>query len=81
MMKIRGMKSATFASTTIFACALFFGGCTVGPNYKSPNTDVPTSYRTLPPAEPVVTPALPPPPNRWATKNGGKFFRMSSCRN
>ncbi|HET6145298.1 MAG TPA: efflux transporter outer membrane subunit [Candidatus Acidoferrales bacterium] len=55
MMKIRGTKSATFA-TTIFSCALFLGGCTVGPNYKRPNTDVPTSYRTLPPAEPVVTP-------------------------
>jgi outer membrane protein, multidrug efflux system len=56
MMKIRGIKSATFV-TTIFSCALFLGGCTVGPNYKRPNTDVPTSYRTLPPAEPVVNPA------------------------
>lgn len=41
----------------MMACALFLGGCTVGPNYKRPNTDVPASYRTLPPAEPVVTPA------------------------
>jgi len=56
MMKIRGMKSATFVTTSL-VCALFLGGCTVGPNYKRPNTDVPTSYRTLLPAEPVVTPA------------------------
>src|ERR1700747_1869798 len=33
----------------ISACAfgVFLGGCTVGPNYKRPNTDIPTSYRTL----------------------------------
>jgi outer membrane protein, multidrug efflux system len=33
----------------IAACAfgVFLSGCTVGPNYKRPNTDIPTSYRTL----------------------------------
>jgi multidrug efflux system outer membrane protein len=46
---------AAFA-TSIFVCALFLGGCTVGPNYKRPNTDVPTGYRTLPPAEPASAP-------------------------
>jgi multidrug efflux system outer membrane protein len=37
----------------ITACALviFLTGCTVGPNYKRPNTDVPTSFRGLPPEE------------------------------
>ena len=37
----------------IAACALvvFLSGCTVGPNYKRPNTDVPTSFRGLPPEE------------------------------
>jgi outer membrane protein, multidrug efflux system len=56
MMKILGMMRAEFA-TSIFVCALFLGGCTVGPNYKRPNTDVPTGYRTLPPAEPASAPA------------------------
>ena len=32
-------------------------GCTVGPNYKRPNTDVPTSYRTLDPPMGASTPA------------------------
>ncbi len=43
-------------STSLIAtCALgvFLSGCTVGPNYKRPNTDVPNSYRTL---EPPVAP-------------------------
>src|ERR1700691_3379434 len=29
------------------ACGVFQAGCTVGPNYKRPNTDVPTAYRGL----------------------------------
>ncbi|HEX4642633.1 MAG TPA: efflux transporter outer membrane subunit [Candidatus Acidoferrales bacterium] len=35
----------------LLACALsaVLAGCAVGPNYKRPNTDVPTSYRTLEP--------------------------------
>jgi multidrug efflux system outer membrane protein len=39
-------RNAVFVSL-IAACALavFLTGCTVGPNYKRPNTDVPTSYR------------------------------------
>jgi multidrug efflux system outer membrane protein len=52
MMKILGLRSATFG-TSLLVCALFLGGCTVGPNYKRPNTDVPTTYRVLPPAEPA----------------------------
>ncbi|HTC63661.1 MAG TPA: efflux transporter outer membrane subunit [Candidatus Saccharimonadales bacterium] len=55
MMKILGIMRAEFA-ISILVCALFLGGCTVGPNYKRPNTDVPTGYRTLPPAEPTVSP-------------------------
>ena len=50
-----GWTSAKFLNGMVL-CALFLGGCTVGPNYKRPNTDVPTGYRTLPPAQPVVTP-------------------------
>jgi multidrug efflux system outer membrane protein len=56
MKKIFGLKSAAFG-TSILVCALFLGGCMVGPNYKRPNTDVPTTYRVLPPTEPTVAPA------------------------
>jgi multidrug efflux system outer membrane protein len=31
----------------VCALAVFLTGCTVGPNYKRPNTDVPTAYRGL----------------------------------
>jgi len=43
---------AAFVSL-IGVCALgvFLAGCTVGPNYKRPNTDAPTSYRGLPAVE------------------------------
>jgi multidrug efflux system outer membrane protein len=34
-----------FSLTTLFALGLFLAGCTVGPNYKRPNTDVPSAYR------------------------------------
>jgi multidrug efflux system outer membrane protein len=33
--------------STFCAAWIFLAGCTVGPNYKRPNTDVPTSYRGL----------------------------------
>src|SRR4029077_15614280 len=32
---------------TLCALGLAFAGCTVGPNYKRPNTDPPTAFRTL----------------------------------
>ena len=40
-------------SFAVAVCALvvFLAGCTVGPNYKRPNTDVPTAYRGLTPEE------------------------------
>src|ERR1017187_10394575 len=33
------------------ALGLFLAGCTVGPNYKRPNTDAPAAYRGLTPEE------------------------------
>src|ERR1700689_4313639 len=44
-----------FVSSSLIAAGLFLSGCTVGPNYKRPNTDVPTAYRGPAPAE-VVAP-------------------------
>jgi len=32
---------------------VFTWGCTVGPNYRRPNIDVPTGYRGAPPQEPA----------------------------
>jgi multidrug efflux system outer membrane protein len=43
------------ALSTACALAALLGGCTVGPNYKRPNTDVPSSYRELAPAEAAGT--------------------------
>src|SRR6476646_8523041 len=43
------------ALSTVCALAALLSGCTVGPNYKRPNTDVPTSYRELAPAEAAST--------------------------
>jgi multidrug efflux system outer membrane protein len=40
-----------FFSATLCALGIFLGGCTVGPNYKRPNTDAPTAFRTLTPEE------------------------------
>ncbi len=36
-----------FFPSTLCVLGLFLAGCTVGPNYKRPNTDVPTAYRGL----------------------------------
>lgn len=36
-----------FFSSTLCALGLFLSGCTVGPNYKRPNTDAPAAYRGL----------------------------------
>src|SRR6266851_5856317 len=33
-----------FFTCTFCAVGLFLAGCTVGPNYKRPNTDAPASY-------------------------------------
>jgi multidrug efflux system outer membrane protein len=50
MKKILVNPSAA-AVSPLAACTLFvfLAGCTVGPNYKRPNTDVPTAYRGLTP--------------------------------
>ena len=39
----------------LLSCALIFclAGCSVGPNYKRPNVDVPGAYRELPSEQPV----------------------------
>jgi multidrug efflux system outer membrane protein len=44
--------------STIAVCSLvvFLTGCTVGPNYKRPNTDTPTAFRGLTPNE-AATPS------------------------
>ena len=42
--------SLAFVSTIVVcAVAVFLAGCTVGPNYKRPNTDAPTAFRGLTP--------------------------------
>ena len=52
----QGKKSMLLA-----ACmAPLLAGCTVGPNYKRPNTDVPTAYRTLEPPAVSATAAATP---------------------
>jgi multidrug efflux system outer membrane protein len=43
--------SSRFFSITVCALGIFLAGCTVGPNYKRPNTDAPTAYRGLTPEE------------------------------
>src|SRR5271169_2265219 len=43
--------SSRFSAFTVFALGIFLAGCTVGPNYKRPNTDAPTAYRGLTPEE------------------------------
>jgi len=39
--------SVIISPIAVCALAAFLAGCTVGPNYKRPNTDVPTAYRGL----------------------------------
>jgi len=53
-------RAATTVPIALCALGAFLSGCTVGPNYKRPNTDVPTSYRTLeaPAAPSVATQSL-----------------------
>lgn len=52
--KTRGLKPVSLACLVALLC-----GCTVGPNYKRPNTDVPSTYRTLePPAAATPTESL-----------------------
>ena len=52
MKKIFGHRNATlFLAGALCAFAVFLTGCTVGPNYKRPNTDAPTSFRQLTPEE------------------------------
>src|SRR5713101_965488 len=36
-----------FFSSALCALGVLLAGCTVGPNYKRPNTDAPTAYRGL----------------------------------
>ncbi len=43
--------SSRLFPSTLCALGLFLVGCTVGPNYKRPNTDVPTAYRGVTPEE------------------------------
>ena len=43
--------SSRFFFSTLCALGIFLGACTVGPNYKRPNTDTPTAYRGLTPGE------------------------------
>ena len=38
-------------SVLLFCALALLAGCTVGPNYKRPNTDVPTSFRALAPVD------------------------------
>jgi len=45
------LRPSQIISITILGLGIFLFGCTVGPNYKRPNTDVPTSYRGLTPEE------------------------------
>ena len=40
-------NKALFLPVVVCAFVVFQAGCTVGPNYKRPNTDVPTAYRGL----------------------------------
>jgi len=52
MKNVFSHRSAAFVSpVAVCALLIFLAGCTVGPNYKRPNTDVPTAYRGLTPEE------------------------------
>ena len=62
IMKKKFIRRSTALVSQIAACALvgFLAGCTVGPNYKRPNTDAPAAYRglTAEEAASVSTPSL-----------------------
>ncbi|HEV2523008.1 MAG TPA: efflux transporter outer membrane subunit [Candidatus Acidoferrales bacterium] len=50
-------RAASFLLVALGGAGVFLTGCTVGPNYKRPNANVPNAYRTLEPAEaPIGTP-------------------------
>ena len=42
-------KSIALMVIAVLSCAIFSGGCTVGPNYKKPAASVPPTYRGLAP--------------------------------
>ncbi|MGB8654286.1 MAG: efflux transporter outer membrane subunit [Candidatus Acidiferrales bacterium] len=44
----RGYRAALFLGFSFVAGLVFLAGCSVGPNYKRPDVDVPTAYRGLP---------------------------------
>ncbi|MFY9803911.1 MAG: efflux transporter outer membrane subunit [Candidatus Acidiferrales bacterium] len=47
--------------------ALSISGCTVGPNYKRPNVDVPAAYRAAPPPDAATDGSLPLGDAKWWT--------------
>ena len=54
-----------YFSSVLCALGVFLGGCTVGPNYKRPNTDAPTNFRTLTPEETPSTSAQSLGDEKW----------------
>ena len=62
------LKPVLLASTL----SIFIAGCTVGPNYKRPNTDVPTSYRTL---ESAPAPGAAPTANSLGDQKWWEVFQ------
>ena len=71
MRRISGCHDRFLLALLLFSVA----GCSVGPNYKRPNVDVPSAYRDLPPGSAGFRKPL-----RWAIKNGGKFFKTRPCK-
>ncbi len=49
--RLGSFQFSFLSASALCALALFLAGCTVGPNYKRPNTDAPTAYRGLTPEE------------------------------
>ena len=49
--RFRFSNHLRFFSSTLCALGLFLTGCTVGPNYKRPNTDAPAAYHGLTPEQ------------------------------
>ena len=54
-----------FLAGAVCAVAIFLAGCTVGPNYKRPTTDAPTSFRELTPPEPATASAQSLGDQKW----------------